>query len=288
MVLVTDYTQRNRTMHNWGGPFVTSLVAWSGVDSRGQASMYFASDSRITWRSSGGVWDFGRKLFASEITADIFGYCGEVLFPSLVLGQVQSLLAGGLFKRDADARSRHEGIRDVIKRSFSFFPNEARKEFTILHAARDGSQMRSAFHLWRLDWSSDAEWGEVEITLAEESALVLAVGSGARVTTDWNDEWCRRLGRTSRSVFGSFCDALDSGSDANTGGAPQLVGLYRVGYGRTFGIVHKEQRFIHGLPLDRCPDADSLEWRNTLFERCDCNTMHRSLNAQPQPHPGPL
>jgi hypothetical protein len=264
---------------------MTSLAAWSGVDSRGQASMYFASDSRITWKSSGGLWDFGRKLFASEMTADIFGYCGDVLFPSLVLGQVQGLLGGALFTRDEGAPGRHKAVSDLIKRSFSSFPLESRQEFTILHGARDGSRMKSEFHLWRLDWSAKTDWQEQEVTLPAESALALAVGSGAKVTTEWNDEWCRRLGRTSRSVFGSFCDALQSSSDAKTGGAPQLVGLYRVGQGRSFGILYEGTRFIHGLRLEKCPDVTSVEWRNTLFERCDCQSMERSPDAQRQPYP---
>jgi hypothetical protein len=247
--------------------------------------MYFASDSRISWKSSGGLWDFGRKLFASEISADIFGYCGDVLFPSLVLGQVQSLLGGTLFTRDEGASVRHSAVIELIKRSFSTFPIESRQEFTILHGARDGSRMKSAFHLWRLDWAAETGWQEQRLTLPTVSALVLAVGSGARVTTEWNEEWCRKLGRTSRSVFGSFCDALQSGSDARTGGAPQLVGLYRFGQGRTFGILYKETRFIHGLPLEKCLDVTSIEWRNTLFERCDCGTMERSSDAQRQPYP---
>src|SRR5579864_7490961 len=70
------------------GNWMTTLVPWCSVDSRGSSALCMASDSRITWGSEVKRWDAGRKLFACKATADIFGYVGEVFFPSLVLGQI--------------------------------------------------------------------------------------------------------------------------------------------------------------------------------------------------------
>jgi hypothetical protein len=42
---------------------MTTLISWVGVDNRGAASLYFASDSRISWPGAE-IWDHGRKLFA--------------------------------------------------------------------------------------------------------------------------------------------------------------------------------------------------------------------------------
>lgn len=56
---------------------MTSLVVWTGVDSRAPASIYLASDSRLSW-DNGDTWDFGRKVFASHRYPDILGYYGEV------------------------------------------------------------------------------------------------------------------------------------------------------------------------------------------------------------------
>jgi hypothetical protein len=85
---------------------------------------------------------------------------------------------------------------------------------------------------------------------------------------------------TSRAVFSAFAEALDKGIDVNSGGAPQPVGLYRVGPGRTFGIVDHGRRFLHGLPVIGRVAKHGLEWRNELFERCDGTTGKRLIDAQ--------
>ena len=73
---------------------MTTLIGWVGVDQRGLSSAYLASDSRLS--SNGAKWDCGRKLFACKTTPDVFGYCGAVLFPSLVLGQITEIVDAGL------------------------------------------------------------------------------------------------------------------------------------------------------------------------------------------------
>jgi hypothetical protein len=78
------------------------------------------------------------------------------------------------------------------------------------------------------------------------------------------------VGRTSRAVFSAFCDSFRSGTDSFSGGAPQLVGLYRKGVGESFGIIYQNARYLFGVPAG--PDEAALmalEWRNELFERCD-------------------
>jgi hypothetical protein len=145
--------------------------------------------------------------------------------------------------------------------------------------------MASRFRLWRLDWSQARGWTDQEIALPTESALVLAVGSGADVVTRWDDEWRRRLGRTSRSVFSAFCDALRSKGDPRTGGAPQLVGLYRTGVAHTFGVISDGRRYVCGLAVPESSAVESLEWRNELFERLDGRTLELLPGAQRQPRP---
>jgi hypothetical protein len=70
---------------------MTTLVTWVGVDSRGPASLYLASDSRFTWQP-GASWDFGCKLFTARRHPEILGYCGDVLFSSHALGQAVQLI----------------------------------------------------------------------------------------------------------------------------------------------------------------------------------------------------
>jgi hypothetical protein len=104
--------------------------------------------------------------------------------------------------------------------------------------------------------------------------------------TEWYARWSRTSQRdTSRSAFGALCDALYSRSDLLSAGPPQLVGLYRIGNGRTFGIIHGTQRYLYGLPVIGGTLLHSVEWRNCLFERCDPVTLSRQRDAQPQPAP---
>lgn len=265
---------------------MSSLVAWVGVDSRGPASFYLASDSRITWGAPGPAWDSGRKLFALSTSSDLFSYCGEVLYPSLFLSQVDSLLTRRVLFVDAEApATRHETVRRMAEQSFDAYPTSIRSAFTILHAAREGAGMASRFRLWRLNWSQARGWTDQEIDLPTESVLVLAVGSGADVVTRWNDEWRRKLGRTSRSVFSAFCDALRSKGDPRTGGAPQLVGLYRRGVAHIFGVVSDSRRYVCGVEVSESSAVESLEWRNELFERVDGRTLELLPGAQRQPRP---
>ncbi len=265
---------------------MSSLIAWVAVDSRGPASLYLASDSRITWGSPNTYWDQGKKLFTSSLTPDLFGYCGDVLFPSLFLSQIDSLLTNRLLPgKDTTPADGHEVLRKMAEQSFAAYPAVNRAAFTLLHATREGQGMVSRFRLWRTDWSAARGWTDSEIELPSESVLMLAAGSGASVVTRQDDEWRRRLGRTSRSVFSAFCDALASREDPNTGGAPQLVGLYRTGGARLFGIASSGARYICGIAIPESAIVEGSEWRNELFERVDGRSLTLLPGAQRQPRP---
>jgi hypothetical protein len=265
---------------------MTSLTAWVAVDGRGTSALYFASDSRLTWSPKGLEWSFGRKLFASRSTSDIFGYCGDVLFPSLVLGQVESLLNSSfLFAGGGPPEDRHKGFVRMIQSSFESYPIGRRAAFSIIHGAREGASLKSAFHLWRLDWSEQAGWKDTKVNLPNESRMALALGSGAGAFIEWEKRWQRPLGRVSRAVFGAFCDALKSGDDPKTGGAPRLVRLYRDGPGSVVGVIWDGERFILGISVPEENGTSAAEWRNAQFERCDPKTMAIPEGAQPQPRP---
>jgi hypothetical protein len=265
---------------------MTSLAAWVGVDSRGISSLYFASDSRITWDRSRTAWNFGKKLFASKTTGDVFGYCGDVLFPVIFLGQLQSLLDSSiLFDGTETPLQRHKLVAKMVEDSLDTYSNEERSDLVILHGARGGRSLKSEFHIWNLSWSKTTGWTDTEIVLPNESRLALALGSGADELKKWGTIWQRPLGGVSRAVFGAFCDALRSGTDPKTGGAPQLVRLYRDGPGLAVGIIYKGHRFLQGISIENGLAADSVEWRNALFERCDGKTLTILKNAQRQPLP---
>lgn len=270
---------------------MTSLIAWLGVDSRGSSSFYLASDSRITWTTSGGSWDSGQKLFCGIEYPDLFGYAGDVLFPFIFLSQATRLLsvrdgAGALL----DPQARHEAFRQMAAEALDLYPPERRNPFSLLHCAREHYGMASQFHLWRMTWSPQAGWADATVEMPSKSSLVVALGSGETAVISEDRRWqATAIGGTSRAVFGSFCDALNSNQDPKSGGSPQLVGLYRKGNGKHFGIVYREQRFVSGLPVG--PKAAALieiEWRNHLFERCDPNSMSPASGAQRHARPTEL
>jgi hypothetical protein len=265
---------------------MTTLIAWTGVDSHGTASVYLASESRISWPGST-TWDRGRKLFSAQTQPDISGYQGDVLFPSLLLGQVIDLIDAGVLIESADDHlERWRRIRSVLTDAFVGYPDAQRRPFAIVYATREGERMPSAFHIVQTAWSPTDGWRTTWLPLPSRSSLVVNLGSGAADMATWYERWSRTSRRdTSRSVFSAFCDALCSGTDSLSGGAPQLAGLYRIGCGRTFGVVHRGQRFVHGLPIPAMSGLAGVEWRNALFERCDPTTLSRFEQAAPQPAP---
>ncbi|MCI0577661.1 MAG: hypothetical protein L0331_15855 [Chloroflexi bacterium] len=267
---------------------MTSLVAWVGVDSRGPASIYLVSDSRISW-GSGQVWDYGRKLFTSTKYPDILGYYGDVLFPSQALGRVIDFIDADLLLDTGDLpRVRHEKIATVIKSSLKDYPlnQVTAKTFTIVYCTRENEGMAANFHLSSLKWSSADGWREEWLPIPSKSGIIRSFGSGEKPFAKWYSRWNNtKEGRTSRSVFSAFCDALHSSEDKLSGGAPQLVGIYRKDIGKTFGIIYNNERYIFGLPVTESDKLQTLEWRNSLFERCDWHTKEPLQDVQRHKRP---
>jgi hypothetical protein len=266
---------------------MTSLAAWSGVDSRGPSSIYLVSDSRISWAGTPSSFDYGSKVFASSASTDIFSYCGDVLFPVITLGQIESLIAEGILGFEhLTSEERHTEVAKVVKVAFKTFPGTHQNPFSVLHANREGSGMDSRFRLWILNWTSVNGWTDTEIAVKTESVLLSALGSGHQVITSWEDKWSRQMGPTSRGVFGAFCDALRSGVDPYSGGAPQIARIYRQGTAHHIGVLYQGRRHLRGIEVPPVNfNLRSVEWRNELFELCDGISMERMNTAQRQQRP---
>jgi hypothetical protein len=108
---------------------VTSITAWAGVDQRAVASVYIASDSRITY-FPGGRWDQGRKVFAGTTEPHIFGYWGDVLFPALALPLVIDKIDRGVL---ADTgRDPHDAVERAIRSLWRDYPAAQQHDLGIL------------------------------------------------------------------------------------------------------------------------------------------------------------
>jgi hypothetical protein len=277
---------------------MTSLAVFLGIDSREPTSFYFASDSRISWtsnlrtsnlRTSNLSWNYGRKLFASQKHPDIFGYCGDVLFPSLILSQVMTMMDSDIiFISQESPEQKFRWISSLIQKAFNELPEPFQNEFHIVYCSRSGEGMKSRFEIYSLRWESKEGWISSKPPIPEKSDLVLSLGSGKKSIEKNYLCWQKtELQGTTRSVFSAFCDSLETGLDPYTGGAPQLVGLYQKGPARNFGVIYKDQTYLLGLPVDEA-NFNIVEWRNCLFERCDPFTKKRLSEAQPQPRPKSL
>jgi len=258
---------------------VTSLAAWPGIDSRGLSTLYIVADSRISWPGSSDLWEFGAKVFASSHTPDIFGFYGDVLVPSMVLPRlVETPFLGPV----ASAQDRHDGLVEALRHSADALPTARRGVFGVLHGGRDGTGMKSTRLLWHTRWSSKDGWSDAPVVLEDVSALTIALGSGELVVANHQIAARNELGTFSRAVFTGFCDALVSGQDPFSGGAPQLVGLYRHGAGMHFGTFLRGKSYFRGLEAAHL-SLPQVEWRNELFERCDSSgKLIRGAQAQPR------
>ncbi|WP_437757885.1 hypothetical protein [Sorangium sp. So ce1389] len=269
---------------------MTTLVSWLGVDQRGPTSLYLASDSRFTWES-GETWDYGRKLFASRSRPVILGYCGDVLFASQTIAQALDLIDLGLLVVDTLTHVEHglASLTDFLQSALTSYPKSQQRPFSVICACRSGSGMTSNFGVSEVSWSADRGWLTCPHTLPAQSAVVVARGSGNATFGGADKQWRKSdIGGTSRAVYSAFCDHVASGTDAKTGGAPQLVGIYRVGAAITFGVIYAKQRWLSGAPVATCDPRATLEWRDDLFQRCDGHTLGPLPQAQRHARPAGL
>lgn len=249
-----------------------------------------ASDSRISWGSKFRRWDAGRKLFACANSADSFGYAGDVLFPSMALSQIiEAADAGLLFLPTAEPTERHDAFLRRLQSSFSRRHQGADFPFEIFHAARVGRGMTCNFMAWKTSFDPKTGWRDEALLIPSGTEVVFKAGTGSASVNKSRLDWqASDVGGTSRALWSAFCDSLERQGDPLSGGAPQLASIYQTGQGRTVGVVHDGQRFLHGLPLDEVAEPGSLEWRDKAFQRIDVRTLQLIKGAQRQPRPGQL
>jgi hypothetical protein len=263
---------------------VTTLASWISVDGSGPSAIYVVADSRITWGSHARRWDSGRKVFPAN-SADVFAYCGDVLFPSLVLGQITDLIDRNLlWAPQTPSDARHEAVVTVLQTAFERQHQTPKGDFSIFHCSREGQGVGSVFNLWRIDYSARPDvWADcqVEICQAGKSRLLLSGGSGRPAFEEAIAEWsCSPQGGTARAVFSAFCETLEIGKDRLSGGVPQIAALDRNSCGKLVGFVSEDMRYLYGLPVAWSPDMSKIEWVDRLFQRISPETLRLLSGAQ--------
>lgn len=265
---------------------MTLLVSWLGVDSRAPSSLYMMSESRISWKQDKNTqkWDYGKKVFSFRNSPDIMGYCGDVLFPMQVINHVINMADNGIIFKPHDSEDkRFERIKYLIKDIIEPYPkNNLCDSFTILYGTRIS---KSEFSCFKLNWENGNKWSDSKISYTDYSDKLFVLGSG-------KDEFLQNYKkyqnssdkRTSRAIYHCFCHTIDNIQDDRCGGAPQLVGLYRIYNGLDFGIIYNGKRYLSGVQIDNLANFEHIEWRNELFERFDGTKKRILPNAQKQPN----
>jgi len=272
---------------------MTTLASWAGVDS-GIASIYIVSDSKLTaFRSdtrqiAGTVTNEAQKIFSCESEAHIFGYAGWESYPVASLELLISLIDSHDFFSYSDGLDTRQAkvqafLKDKLRLSKS--SRAAPSPFGILHAARRGKGKRSQFALWSLEWSPNKGWKIKKERIRKKSAMLFSDGTGKWALRSRNRAWTRKIGATSRGVFSAFCQSLSKGIDPQSGGAPQLAGLFRNFGAQYFGVVYQKACYYKGKRVLPTNAPSETIWFNERFELFDPIAMKRRPGAQPQPSP---
>jgi hypothetical protein len=268
---------------------MTLLACWVGVD-RGKfgyrpASIYITTDSQFS-TGANSTFSFGKKTFSMLNHPDIFGYCGDVLFPTTILGQIiEQADRGILFAENASVIEKFNIIFSIIKNAIAVYPASwTARSFTILYATRDFEQR---FHCYRIYWKTKIEAKFEKLALPERSGLVTVEGhkrkeAKLRFSLEYDISKNNNVG-TSRTVYHWFTDTLEKNKSYKIGKIPQIVGLYRNGNAKTFGIIKGNERYLGGSKINNIENLNFVEWRNELFERCDPNKLIILDAAQRQP-----
>ena len=267
---------------------MTLLVAWVGVDSRSPASVYIATDSRVSWGHGGDYFDNSIKTYALTRFPAIIGYCGDSLASQMLIMQTVAVIEA--FPKNTNLTL--DGVTDMIirtiKRNYKNYPvQNSTGSFSIVVCGKQLLSSAGEFECYRID--SDFTYTKKEkINFPNKSGTLVVAGSGAaefhdnfnKVQIPENPNWS-----TSRNVFHAFYNTLNTSDDPTIGPIPQIVYVYRKpntgGYHR--GVIVRDTRFVAGQMIDRDIIPDDLQWFNENFEITNPHTKRRLSGAQVQP-----
>jgi hypothetical protein len=223
------------------------------------------------------VTDSAQKVFAASTSPEILGYYGTAAFPSQVLSDVLGLInTNRFFPSEAPSAEKWEKLQTYIKARFIGLTRHPC--FEIIYGTRDRENLDASFYVYGLAWSG--QWSVSSYPIPKHSGIIESFGTGAKEFKSTFMSKKDTFQRTTRCIFITFCEFLGNAQIDSCGGAPQLVGLYRTGPGRSFGVIFNSERFLNGRKVELSGDLARLEWRNELFERCNYRDMMRIGNAQ--------
>jgi hypothetical protein len=157
---------------------MTLLVAWVAVD-KTPASIYIAADSRISW-STRVHWDHAQKVFCTPETKEIFGYCGDVIFPTQTLSQLcQIAPTGVLFACSSSSPEQRIGVyTNHLDQSLKSYPKQCLAEgFDILYACC----YAGSFYAYQISFDPKKGLAYKKLPLPSRSDTLAVLGTGKRL-----------------------------------------------------------------------------------------------------------
>jgi len=265
------------------------VVAWYGIDTHSISSAYIASDSRVSW-PGGYYYDSCRKTFFSKKYPELIAYCGDVLFPSLLISSIlESIDRGMIFESNDNATKRYKKFKKFLFNEFHKYPkNKVRDAFELLYINKDiTSNLYPNFYSYAISWNKSRGFKSKTIKAPSKSGLIHVMGSGSTEFYNKREGFKTFKNKgTARNIYQCLAHLMLEINDPHCGGAPQLVGLYRKPNtnGFSFGIIHNRKRYYNGLNIGSIINNDKLEWRNKYFEICSGNLKKRIPGSKIQEH----
>lgn len=262
---------------------MTAIIAWSTFDGHeeGPASLYLASDSRISRERPQGGWDVvsdeHQKVFASESSADVFGFCGPI---AGVDALVKLLFECATRVRDSKCYGPgNESVysSDIFEAALASGGHALQSGLQVFHGYRFDTRR---FGLSQIRANSRGGFDRFDYLLPTKGGLLFRDGSGHEMVRKTQDEFFDAESESkgfSRWLWMSFHESLEKNTHPTCGGSPQLVGLYTKGPAMPLGVYFKGRGFVFGKPCDRT----DIEYRDVLFQRVRVNG---ELLPNAQPH----
>jgi hypothetical protein len=134
----------------------------------------------------GPVWEPGIRAesFACRRYPHMFGYCGDVLFPTQTLSQVTEMIDSGLIGVSPFDTIDHciEHVVATIESALQTYPPAAKKKFEVLYCLREGERMRFRFHLRHLTFDPAAAATISRLDIPDNPVLSRSSAAGPRVS----------------------------------------------------------------------------------------------------------
>ena len=266
---------------------MTLLVAWTGIDSRGPASVYIATDSRLSWGKQS-FFDHAIKTYALHNFPAIIGFCGDVLVSQMIISQTIALVKEMEINKMTTLDYISNVIVRILNRSYADYPiQRSTGNFTIIVSGRRTLNSVGDFECYKITSKFDSTIKDA-IQFPEASGPIVVTGSGTDKFKQFYEQHQQTENpnrSTSRDVFHAFYQTITSGSELTVGVIPQIVSVIRKPESSGFhcGVVANGKRYMSGQLIDYDIIPANLKWFNENFEITDPSTKKRAIGAQPQP-----